>query len=143
MSARALLTAALAVALAGCGGDARREVRVLAPAWIEVDLQRFEEESGCRADLRVYDDGERLEPIAERRDADVVAARVQPGSGDQTEEFVRVRLSGVEVKLPRRLAAAVGGRQQPAGRRSIVWRLRPEGDNDECGRRWIAYVTSQ
>ncbi|HEX7255478.1 MAG TPA: hypothetical protein VF236_06065 [Gaiellaceae bacterium] len=136
----------MAVALAGCGGGSNsdREVRLLAPAWIDADVERFERESGCRVDLRVYDDDERLDPIAERRNVDVVAARVEPGAGDQTEEFVRVTLSGgVEVTIPRRLATAFRGRARPAGRRSIAWLIREEGDNDDCARAWIAYATSQ
>ena len=145
MTARALLAAALtAAALAGCGGETPREVRVLAPAWIEADLERFERETGCGVDLRVYDEDEALEPIAERRNVDVVAAPVPPGTGDETQEFVRVtRPGGVALTVPKHLAAAFPGRREPAGRRSIAWRARPEGDNDECARRWLAYVTSQ
>lgn len=145
MSARALLAVALLAGAAGCGGgDPEPEVRLLAPAWIDDDVARFERESGCRVDLRTYDERDRLEPIAERRDVDVVAAPSTRGAGDQTEEFVRVTLSGgVQVTIPERLASAFRGRKEPAGRRSIVWVLRPEGDNPDCGRRWIDYATSQ
>lgn len=144
MAARALLAVALLAGVAGCGGEPEPEVRLLAPAWIDEDVQRFERESGCRVDLRTYDDGEQLEPIAERRDADVVAAPVTGGAAHQTEEFVRVALSGgVEVTIPRRLASAFPGRHEPAGRRSIRWTIRPEGDNEDCARRWVAYATSQ
>lgn len=143
MSCRALFAVALLAGLAGCGGGSRPEVRLLAPAWIDDDVARFERESGCRVDLRTYDDGDRLEPIAERRDVDVIAAPTR-GPGDQSEAFVRVRVSdGVEVTVPERLASGFRGATTPAGRRSIVWKLRPEGDNDECARRWLAYATSQ
>ena len=144
MSARALLAAALTTALAACGGDSGREVRLLAPAWFDADFQRFERGTGCRVDLRVYDAGEELDPIAERRDVDVVAAPGAPGAGDETQEFVQITLSGgVQVTIPKRLAAAFRGPQKPAAQRSVVWRIRPEGDNDDCARRWLAYVTSQ
>ncbi|HET7854928.1 MAG TPA: hypothetical protein VFL41_00575 [Gaiellaceae bacterium] len=144
MSCRAFFAVALLASLAGCGGgESRPEVRLLAPAWIDDDVARFERDSGCRVDLRTYDEGDRLEPIAERRDVDVIAAPTR-GTGDQTEAFVRVKLSGgVEVTVPERLASGFRGPRTPAGRRSIVWRLRPEGDNDECARRWLAYASSQ
>lgn len=144
MAARTLLAVALLAGLVGCGAEAEPEVHLLAPAWIDDDVQRFERESGCRVDLRTYDDGERLGPIAERRDVDVVAAPAEAGAAHQTEDFVRVTLSGgVEVTIPRRLASAFPGRHEPAGRRTIRWTIRPEGDNDECARRWVAYATSQ
>jgi hypothetical protein len=72
MSMRALLAATLLAAMAGCGSDERREVRLLAPAGIVSDAEsvRFEQETDCRVDLRVYDSNEDLEPIAKRRDSD-------------------------------------------------------------------------
>lgn len=145
MAVRLVLAAAAAAVLAGCGGSGPQpEVRLLAPPWIDDDVSRFERESGCRVDLRVYDEDEELAPIASRRDVDVVAEPVAPGTGDQTEQFVRMTLSGgVEVTIPTRLSGAYRGTVAPAGRRSIRWTLRPEGDNDACARRWVAYATSQ
>jgi hypothetical protein len=143
MSIRAPLAATLLAVLAGCGGDQPPEVRVLAPAWIDADVQRFEDESGCRVDLRTYDEGEDLAPIAERRDIDVIA-ELQLNPIDQAERFVRVTLSGgVVVTIPERLASAFTGPKAPAQPRSISWAIRPEGDNPDCARRWLAYATSQ
>jgi hypothetical protein len=145
MSFRRVVATALVAALSGCGGaEERREVRLLAPAWIDADIQRFERESGCLVDLRVYDDDEELEPIAERRNVDIVAARAPNGDGDQSEQFVTVTLrGGVEVTVPERLASAYDGRKRPAGRRAIVWMPRRGGGNPECARRWLGYATSQ
>lgn len=147
MSARALLAAAIAV-LTGCGGEEQREVRLLAPAGIvsDADSADFEDETGCRVDLRVYDPGEDLEAIAERRDTDVVAAPTPDGeTPDISEALVRATLGGgVVVTVPRRLASALEPRLlRPAGRRDLSWTIREDGDHDDCARRWIAYATSQ
>lgn len=147
MSARALLAAAIAV-LTGCGGEEQREVRLLAPAGIvsDADSAEFEDETGCRVDLRIYDPDEDLEAIAERRDTDVVAAPTPDGeTPDISEALVRATLEGgVVVTVPRRLAAALEPRIfRPAGRRDLSWAIREEGDNDDCASRWIAYATSQ
>jgi hypothetical protein len=145
MSIRLVLAAAL-LALTGCGGksSAAREVRLLAPAWAVDDPAGFERRTGCRVDLRVYDEHEDLEGIAKRRDADVVAAPVPPGQdADRTEEFVHATLAGVEVTIPANLASASGGSTRPAGRRSILWLMRGEGENPECAARWIDYAGSQ
>ena len=144
MSIRALLVATV-LALAGYGGDeSTREVSLVAPVWIGADIQRFERESGCRVDLRVYDEGEDLNAIAERRDVDIVARPALRPPIDETEQFVRVFLSGgADVTIPRELASAFPGRKEPAPPRSIRWEARPEGDNEACARRWIAYATSQ
>jgi hypothetical protein len=142
-----LLAAAALFALAGCGSNASRpHVGVLAPAWIDDDVPRFEQQTGCRVDLRVYDHGEDLDAIAKRRETDVVAAPAPPGQdADQTEEFVAVTLKGgVTVTLPRRLASAFAGPRRPAGRKGILWLTTRSGSGDErCIRRWIAYATSQ
>lgn len=146
MVIRLLLGGAL-LAVTGCGANApaAREVRLLAPAWAVGDLAAFERRTGCRVELRVYDENEDLEVIADRRDIDVVAAPVPPGGdGDRSEEFVQVTLEGgVEITIPKRLSTAFGGQTRPAGRRSIIWLTRTEGDNDDCGRRWLAYAMSQ
>jgi hypothetical protein len=145
MAVRLHLAALVLVALAGCGGEQepRREVRVLAPAGIGDDLRRFERASGCRVDLRVYDAEEDVEAIARRRDADVVADVATPGATPHvTDELVRITLApGLEITIPRRLAPAFHGAPRPAGRREIVWRLRPDGENAECARDWLAYST--
>ena len=111
MSMRALLAAALLAALAGCGSDERREVRLLAPAGIvsEADSARFEQETDCRVDLRVYDANEDLEPIAKRRDNDAIAAPTRGGETVHvTDEMSRLTLKdGVVVTVPTRLAAAL------------------------------------
>lgn len=147
MSARAFLVAAIAV-LTGCGGEEQREVRLLAPAGIvsDADSAEFEDQTGCRVDLRVYDPDEDLEAIAERRDTDAVAAATPDGeTPDISEALVRATLEGgVVVTVPRRLAAALEPRiLRPAGRRDLSWAIRGEGGGDDCARRWIAYATSQ
>ena len=110
MSIRTLLVAAVLATLAGCGGESPEEVRLLAPAGLaeEAQIARFERNSGCRVDLRVYDDGEDLEAIADRRDTDVIAGPVPAGGiAHDSVELARVRLrSGVELTLPRELASA-------------------------------------
>ena len=148
MSMRALLAATLLAALAGCGSDERREVRLLAPAGIvsEADSAGFEQETDCRVDLRVYDANEDLEPIAKRRDTDAIAAPTRGGETVHvTDEMSRLTLKdGVVVTVPTRLAAALDPVEtQPAGQRRLTWTIREEGDNDDCARRWIAYATSQ
>ncbi len=148
MSIRTLLVAALLVTLAGCGGATVKEVRLLAPAGLaeEAQITRFERDSGCRVDLRVYDDDEDLEAIAARRDTDVIAGPVPPGGlPDDSVELVRVELrSGVVLTVPRDLASSFDSASvRPAGRRETAWTIRPEGDNDDCARRFLAYVTSQ
>lgn len=149
MSARALLAAALVAGLAGCGGDHEREVvRLLAPVGIveDADAARFESESGCRVDLRVYDTDEDVEAIARRRDTDALAGPTPEGGvAHISQELVRATLTGgVVVTVPRPLALALDPLEtRPAGRRDLSWTIREEGDNDECARRWIAYATSQ
>src|SRR5215210_6070020 len=146
MAVRALVAAAL-LALAGCGGDkpGAGEVRLLGPAWIGEDVTAFERESGCRVDLRVYDEGEDLAAIARRRDVDVVAEPVPPGpAADQTEDFVRITLEGgIDVTIPKKLALAFHRPTRAAGRRAIAWKIRADGDHPDCARRWIAYAGSQ
>lgn len=147
MAARVVVAAAVLL-VAGCGGsegEPEREVRLLAPVWATERVAGFERQSGCRVDLRVYDAGEDLEAIARRRDVDVVAAPVPPGpAADETEEFVRVKLErGLEITIPKRLAAAFDGSKRPAGRRSIAWKIRADGDNPDCARRFVAYARSQ
>ena len=148
MSMRALLAAALLTAMGGCGGDERREVRLLAPAGIvsDADAARFERETDCRVDLRVYDPNEDLVPIAKRRDSDAIAAPTRDGeTAHVTDEMARLTLKdGVVVTVPTRLAAALDPVEtQPAGQRRLTWTMREEGDNDDCARRWIAYASSQ
>jgi hypothetical protein len=148
MAVRPCLAAVLlALALAGCGGsdESGRELRLLAPAWIDADIPRFERETGCRVDLRVYDEGEDLAAIAKRRVTDVVASPVSPSDDpDQSEDFVHVTLKGgVEITVPKRLASAFDGPSRPAGKRAIAWRIREEGESPGCARRWVAYATSQ
>jgi hypothetical protein len=144
MAARLLAAAAL-LALAGCGSSAAQpHVALLAPAWIDDDVPRFEQQTGCRVDLRVYDEGEDLQAIAERRQTDVVAAPVPPGqNADQTAAFVRVTLDGgVEVTIPQQLASAFHGPRRAAGTRGIVWRPTRRGNGDRrCIGRWLRYVT--
>ena len=120
---------------------------LLAPAGIvsDADAARFERETDCRVDLRVYDPDEDLEPIAERRDTDAIAAPTENGeTPDVTDAMARLTLKdGVVVTVPDRLAAALDPVEtQPAGR-GETWTIREEGDNDDCARRWIAYATSQ
>ena len=148
MSIRTLLVAAVLASLAGCGGETRREVKLLAPAGLteEAEIARFERDAGCRVDLRVYDDGEDLESIADRRDTDVIAGPVPPGGlAHDSVELARVRLeSGVVLTIPRDFASAFDAAEvEPAGRRRTAWTIRAEGDNDDCARRWLAYATSQ
>ena len=149
MSGRALLAAALVAAVTGCGGDEQQaEVRVLAPAGVVSDAAaaRFERDTGCRVDLRVYDTDEDLDAIADRRNTDVIAAPTPQGrTPDLTEELVEATLAGdVVVTVPRRLAPALDPLStRPAGRRDLSWTIREEGDNDDCARRWLAYATSQ
>lgn len=147
MAVRLLLAAASLLAVAGCGGsqEPRREVRLLAPPGVVEDVTRFERDTGCRVDLRVYDQEEDVDAIARRRNADVVAASAPPGATPHvSQELVRVTLDrGLEVTLPRRLAPAFRGLTRPAGRRSLVWEIRDEGANGACARRWLAYATSQ
>jgi hypothetical protein len=148
MSMRALLAATLLAAMAGCGSDDGREVRLLAPAGIvsDADAAGFERETGCRVDLRVYDANEDLEPIEERRDSDAIAAPTRDGeTAHVTDEMARLTLKdGVVVTVPTRLAATLDPVEtQPAGQRRLTWTIREEGDNDDCARRWIAYATSQ
>jgi hypothetical protein len=147
MSTRALLAAALLTTLAGCGGDSEtREVRLLAPVGVAKDMGRFEQGTGCRVDLRVYDDGEDIDAIARRRDADVVARpTLAGGRADVVQTLARVTLEGdVVVTIPRELASAFdGARVRSAGRRRLSWTIREEGDNDDCASRWVAHATSQ
>jgi hypothetical protein len=148
MSMRALLAATLLAALAGCGSDERREVRLLAPAGIVSDAAsvRFERATDCRVDLRVYDPNEDLGPIAKRRDSDAIAAPTRDGeTAHVTDQMARVTLKdGVVVTVPTRLAAALDPVETlPVGQRRLTWTIRDEGDNDDCARRWIAYATSQ
>lgn len=146
MAARRHLTAALLLVLAGCGGvdQARGEVRLLAPAGIADDVTRFERETRCRVDLRVYDEGEDVEAIARRRDVDVFAGPVPTGAKPHvSEKLVRVTIAeGLEVTIPKRLATVFEAPARPAGRRLLAWSIRKEGENDACARRWLAYVTS-
>lgn len=148
MSIRTLLVAAVLASLAGCGGETQGEVRLLAPADLaeDAEIARFERDSGCRVDLRVYDIGEDLEAIADRRDTDVVAGPVPSGGlAHDSVELARVKLrSGVVLTLPRGLARAFDNAAvEPAGRRDTAWTIRAEGDNEDCARRWLDYVTSQ
>jgi spermidine/putrescine-binding protein len=147
MAIRSVLAAALLVTLAGCGGDsaAQREVRLLAPPGLVEDVAPFERRTGCRVDLRVYDEGEDLAAIARRRDADVVARPVPPGSAaHDSVELVRVELdSGLEITIPKALASAFDGTVSPAGRRRTKWVIRDDGENGDCAERWLDYATSQ
>jgi hypothetical protein len=148
MSMRALVAATLLAAMTGCGSDDGQEVRLLAPAGIvsEADSARFQQETDCRVDLRVYDANEDLGPIAERRDSDAIAAPTRDGeTAHVTDEMARLTLKdGVVVMVPARLAAALDPVEtKPAGQRRLTWTIREEGDNDDCARRWIAYATSQ
>ena len=105
----------------------------------------FERETGCRVDLRVYDEGEDLDAIARRRDVDVIAEPVPPGErADDSVELVRVTLrSGIEITVPKKLASAFHGTVRPAGRRTTAWVIREDGDNPDCAERWLDYATSQ
>jgi hypothetical protein len=145
MATRFLLAAAFLVTVAGCGGDsdARREVRLLAPAGLAEDVAPFERQTGCRVDLRVYDEGEDLDAIARRRDVDVVAEPASAGATPHDSiELVRVQLAaGLEVTIPKELASAYRGAARPAGVRRTRWEIREQGENEDCARRWIAYAT--
>jgi hypothetical protein len=147
MAIRLHLAAGLLFALAGCGGDGdgRAEVSLLAPAGVAPDIARFQRETGCRVDLRVYDQEEDVAAIARRRNADVVAGSVPPGGTPHVSEpLVRMTIAeGLELTVPKRFAGAFNRPTRPAGRRTLAWSIRPEGDNDACARRWLAYVTSQ
>jgi hypothetical protein len=147
MARRLVLAAALLHVLVGCGAgeEARREVRLLAPAGVVDDVALFERTTGCRVDLRVYDENEDVDAIARRRDGDVVAGPPAPGTTPHvSQELVEVTVAhGLEVTIPKRLAPAFDGNTRPAGRRSIVWRIRPEGENAACARRWLAYAISR
>jgi hypothetical protein len=148
MAVRGILAATLLLIVAtGCGGDAteRQEVRLLAPADLAADVARFERRTGCRVDLRVYDDGEDIAVIAKRRDVDVVAKRVPPGAvAHDSVELVRVELEpGLEVTVPKALASAFHGTVRPAGVRRTRWTLRNEGESADCAERWLDYATSQ
>jgi hypothetical protein len=148
ISAQALLTAALLTAVAGCGGEERSEVRLLAPVGIVSDAEadRFERETDCRVDLRVYDPNEDIEAIAERRDTDAIAEPTRNGETPHVSEaLAQLTLKdGIVVTVPARLATALDPLLiRPAGRRDLTWTIREEGDNDDCARRWIAYATSQ
>ena len=144
---RALLAAALLTVLAGCGGGSEtREVRLLAPIGVAEDVAGFEEETGCRVDLRVYDDGDDIDAIARRRDADVIARPTLAGGVTHVvETLTRVTLEGgVVVTIPRELASAFDAVDvRSAGRRQLSWTIREEGDNHDCARRWLAHATSQ
>jgi hypothetical protein len=147
MAVRFLFAAAVAFALTACGGDstARQEVRLLAPVGVTDDTSVFERRTGCRVDLRVYDEGEDLDAIAERRNVDVVAGPAAPGQpAHDSVELVRVELArGLEVTIPRELAQAFDKPSRPAGRRRTRWEIREEGANDACAQRWLDYAASQ
>jgi hypothetical protein len=143
MSIRALVVATLVV-LSGCGGEQPPEVRVLAPPDLLEGVERFERESGCRADTRAYDAGEDLGAIAERRNVDVFAEPVSsPAEADDAVQLARVVVSGVEVTIPARLAGAFGAPVRPAGTRLTAWRLREGGGDESCARRWVAYAAER
>ena len=147
MAIRCTVAAVVLLALAGCGGDqeSNREVRLLAPAGLVENTAAFERETGCGVDLRVYDDGEDLDAIARRRNVDVVAGPVPPGgTAHDSVELVTVEVaSGLEVTVPRALAAAFDGPARPAGRRRTAWVIREDGANEDCAERWLDYATSQ
>ena len=147
MAFRLHLAAGLLFAVAGCGGDGQppHEVRLLAPPGVAPDVARFERESGCRVDLRVYDENEDVDAIARRRDADVIAGPLTPGRAPHfSEPMVRITIAtDLEIMIPKRLAAAFDRPARPAGRRDVSWSIRPAGDNDACAARWLGYVTSQ
>ena len=147
MAIRFVLAAVLLLALAACGGEseADREVRLLAPPGLVADTTAFERQSGCRVDLRVYDEDEDLAAIARRRNVDVVARPVPRGApADDSVELVRVELaSGLEVTIPRTLAPAFEGAARPAGRRRTAWVISEDGENEHCAERWLDYATSQ
>jgi hypothetical protein len=147
MAIRLLLAAALLLPLAGCGGEgsSNDEVRLLAPVGIVDDVTRFERRTGCRVELRVYDEDEDVAAIARRRDADVIAGPVPPGgTPDDSVELVRITLEdGLEITVPKELGSAFEGTARPAGRRSTAWEIRTEGENQDCAERWVDYATSE
>jgi hypothetical protein len=147
MAVRSLLAAVLLALLPACGGDddATHEVKLLAPAGLVGNVARFERETGCRVDLRVYDEDEDIGTIAGRRDVDVIARPVRPGERpDDSVELVRIMVEpGLEITIRKRLAAAYDRPTRPAGRRLTRWTIRDAGENPECARRWIAYATAQ
>jgi hypothetical protein len=145
MAVRRLVAAAVLMTLTGCGGSTDRpSVSLVAPVWIDEDIAAFERETGCRVELRVYDEGEDVSAIAKRRDADIVATPApRGGDADQSEEFVRITLEGgVEVTIPKRYASAFDGPSRAAGRKGIVWRTTRRGNGDDrCISRWLRSVT--
>jgi hypothetical protein len=148
MAVRLHLTAIVLLVLAGCGGEqaSRPELRLLAPAGIVQDVSAFERRSGCRVDLRVYDDAEDVDAIARRRNADVVAGPPSPGrEPDVSVPLVRITLErNLTITIPKTLSSAfTGAAIRPAGRRSIVWMIREEGENETCAGRWLDYASSQ
>ena len=147
MAIRLALAATLVLALTACGGDSTttREVRLLAPAGLADDYTAYERQTGCRVDLRVYDEGEDIAAIARRRDVDVVAGPVPPGqAAHDSVELVRIELDdGLEVTIPTALASAFAGAPHPAGRRTTRWVIRGDGENEACAERWLDYATSQ
>lgn len=146
MVVRALLAASLLATAAGCGGDEpAHEVRVLAPVALVGDPTPFEGETGCRVDLRVYDQGEDIAAIAKRRNVDVVARPVRAGeTPHDSVELVRITLErDLEIVVPEATAAAFDRPTRPAGRRETRWEIHPDAPNPDCARRWLAYVTSQ
>jgi hypothetical protein len=148
MAIRSVLAPVLLFALAGCGGGSEdgREVRLLAPAGLVNDVASFERLTGCRVDLRVYDEGEDLAAIGRRRNVDVVAGPVARGAeAHDSVELVRIELaSGLEVTIPKSLASAFeGATTRPAGRRRTAWVITEDGENEDCAERWLDYATSQ
>ncbi len=147
MAVRFLLASILLLALGACGGDSAdsREVRLLAPADLVEDVAPFERRTGCRVDLRVYDEDEDIDAIARRRNVDVVAGPVPPGDvAHDSVELVRIELDdGLEVTIPKSLAAAFEGTARPAGERRTRWVIREDGENEDCAERWFDYATSQ
>jgi hypothetical protein len=146
MAARLLAAVAL-LTVAGCGSSTKQpHVGLLAPAWIDDNVARFEQQTGCRVDLRTYDQGEDLAAIAKRRETDVIAGPVPRGrDADQVEEFVHLTLDGgVEVTIPKKLATAFAGPRRPAGTRAIIWLPTRRGNGDRrCIGSWMRYATSQ
>jgi hypothetical protein len=145
---RALLGASLVLATAACGGDegSRPELGILAPAGLpELDhVRSFERKTGCRVDLRVYDENEDIAAIARRRDVDVVATPSTRKDAHESIELVQIMLApGLEITVPKRYATAFDKPARPAGRRSIRWTIRQQGENPGCARRWLAYANSQ
>lgn len=147
MAVRLVLAAALLFVLAGCGGDEAQppQLRLLAPADLLESVPAFERETGCRVDVRAYGAGEDLQTIATRRDVDVIAEPAPEGQTPHDDvELVRITVErGLELVIPKRYAAGFDGPARPAGRRATRWRIREQGENPECARRWVAYATSQ